>query len=41
MNVVKKAGGVAPFYRVREAMEGTGGSRPARWVLAPIGFRRI
>jgi hypothetical protein len=33
MNAVKMAGGVAPFYRVWEAMEGSGGSRPARWVL--------
>jgi hypothetical protein len=38
MSVVKMVGGVAPFYRVREAMEGSGGGRPARWVLIPIGF---
>jgi hypothetical protein len=42
MSVVKMAGGVAPFYWVREAMEGSGGGgRPARWVLIPIDFRRI
>jgi hypothetical protein len=38
MSMVKMAGGVAPFYRVREAMEGSEGGRPARWVLIPIGF---
>jgi hypothetical protein len=38
MSVVKMAGGVAPFYRVREAMEGSRGGRPVRWVLIPIGF---
>jgi hypothetical protein len=27
--------GVAPFYRVREEVEGSGGSRPVRWVLTP------
>jgi hypothetical protein len=27
--------GVAPFYRVREAVEGSGCDRPARWVLTP------
>jgi hypothetical protein len=27
--------GVAPFYRVGEAVEGNGGVRPARWVLTP------
>jgi hypothetical protein len=27
--------GVAPFYRVREAVEGSGGGRPSRWVLTP------
>jgi hypothetical protein len=26
LSVVKMAGGVAPFYRVQEAMEGSGGS---------------
>jgi hypothetical protein len=24
--------GVAPFYRVGEAVEGSGGGRPVRWV---------
>jgi hypothetical protein len=38
MSMVKMAGGVAPFYRVREAMEGSGGGQPTRWVLIPIGF---
>jgi hypothetical protein len=38
MSVVKMAGGVAPFYRVREAVEGSGGGRPVRWVLIPVGF---
>jgi hypothetical protein len=38
MSTVKMVGGVAPFYRVREAMEGRGGGRPARWVLILIGF---
>jgi hypothetical protein len=38
MSAVKMAGGVAPFCRVREAMEGSGGDRSARWVLIPIGF---
>jgi hypothetical protein len=38
MSTVKMARGVAPFYRVRVAMEGSGGGRPARWVLIPIGF---
>jgi hypothetical protein len=38
MSALKMAGGVAPFYRVREAVEGSGGGRPARWVLIPIGF---
>jgi hypothetical protein len=33
MRMVKMAGGVAPFYRVRKAVEGSGGGRPARWVL--------
>jgi hypothetical protein len=41
MSTVKMGGGVAPFYRVREAMEGSGGGRPARWVLIPICFQRI
>jgi hypothetical protein len=41
MSAVKMAGGVASFYRVREAMEGSRGGRPARWVLILIGFRRI
>jgi hypothetical protein len=41
MSTVKMAGGVAPFYRVREAMEGSGGDRPTRWVLIPVDFRRI
>jgi hypothetical protein len=27
--------GVAPFYRVGEAVEGRGGGRPVRWVLTP------
>jgi hypothetical protein len=27
--------GVAPFYRVREAVEGNGGGQAARWVLTP------
>jgi hypothetical protein len=43
MSVVKMAGGVAPFYRVQEAMEGSGGGRPARWVSSPSvfeGFKR-
>jgi hypothetical protein len=30
MSTVKMAGGVAPFYRVREAVEGSGGDRPTR-----------
>jgi hypothetical protein len=38
MSTVKMAGGVVPFYRVWEAMEGSGGGRPVRWVLIPIGF---
>jgi hypothetical protein len=41
MSAVKMVRGVAPFYRVRKAMEERGGSQPARWVLIPIGFRRI
>jgi hypothetical protein len=41
MSAVKMVGGVAPFYRVREAVEGSGGGRPVRWVLIPVGFRRI
>jgi hypothetical protein len=41
MSAVKMAEGVAAFYRVREAVEGSGGGRPARWVLIPVGFRRI
>jgi hypothetical protein len=41
MSAVKMAGGVVPFYRVWEAKEGSGGGRPARWVLIPISFRRI
>jgi hypothetical protein len=41
MSTVKMARGVAPFYRVREAVEGSGEGRPARWVLIPVGFRRI
>jgi hypothetical protein len=41
MSAVKMAGVVAPFYRVREVVEGSGGGRPARWVLTPVGFRRI
>jgi hypothetical protein len=28
--------GVAPFYRVGEAVEGSEGSRPVRWVLTPL-----
>jgi hypothetical protein len=27
--------GVAPFYWVGEAVEGSGGGRPVRWVLTP------
>jgi hypothetical protein len=38
MSAVMMAGGVAPFYRVREAVEGSGGGRPVRWVLIPVGF---
>jgi hypothetical protein len=38
MSAVNMAGGVAPFYRVREAVEGSGGSQPARWVFK--GFKR-
>jgi hypothetical protein len=38
MSAVKIVGGVAPFYRVREAMEGSGGGRPTWSVLIPIGF---
>jgi hypothetical protein len=41
MSAVKMAEGVAAFYRVREAVEGSGGGRPTRWVLIPVGFRRI
>jgi hypothetical protein len=41
MSAVKMAGGVAPFYSIREAVEGSGEDRPARWVLIPVGFRRI
>jgi hypothetical protein len=41
MSVVKMTRGVVPFCRVQEAMEGSGGGRPARWVLIPIGFQRI
>jgi hypothetical protein len=41
MSTVKMVRGVAPFYRVREAVEGSGGGRPARWILNPVGFRRI
>jgi hypothetical protein len=41
MSAVKMAGGVAPFYRVREAVEGSGEGWPARWVLIAVGFRRI
>jgi hypothetical protein len=41
MSAVKMVGGVAPIYRVQEAVEGSEGGRPARWVLIPIGFRRI
>jgi hypothetical protein len=33
MSAVKMAGGVAPFYRARKAVEGSGGDRLARWVL--------
>jgi hypothetical protein len=33
MSVVEMVRGVAPFYRVGEAVEGSGGGRPARWVL--------
>jgi hypothetical protein len=38
MSAVKMGRGVVPFYRVWEAMEGSGGGRPARWVLIPIDF---
>jgi hypothetical protein len=38
MNAVMMAGGVAPFYWVREAMDGSRGGQPARWVLIPSGF---
>jgi hypothetical protein len=38
MSAVMMAEGVAPFYRVREVVEGNGGGRPARWVLIPVGF---
>jgi hypothetical protein len=41
MSTVKMVRGVSPFYRVREAVEGSGGGRPVRWVLIPVGFRRI
>jgi hypothetical protein len=33
MSAVEMVRGVAPFYRVGEAVEGSGGGRPARWVL--------
>jgi hypothetical protein len=33
MSAVKMAGGVAPFYRARTAVEGSGGDRLVRWVL--------
>jgi hypothetical protein len=33
--------GVAPFYRVREAVEGSGGGLPVRWVLIPIVFEGV
>jgi hypothetical protein len=32
-STVKMAGVVAPFYRVRKAVEGSGGGQPVRWVL--------
>jgi hypothetical protein len=38
MSAVKMVGGVTPFYRVREAVEGSGGGWPTRWVLIPVGF---
>jgi hypothetical protein len=38
MSAVKMVGGVASFYRVREAVEGSGGGRSVRWVLIPVGF---
>jgi hypothetical protein len=38
MGAVKMAGGVAPFYRVQEPVEGSGEGRPVRWVLIPISF---
>jgi hypothetical protein len=41
MSAVKMAGGVAPFYRVREAVEGSGEGQPARWLLIAVSFRRI
>jgi hypothetical protein len=41
MSAVKMGGGVVPFCRVREAVEGSGGGRPMRWVLIPVSFRRI
>jgi hypothetical protein len=33
MSAVEMVGGVVPFYRVGEVVEGSGGSRPMRWVL--------
>jgi hypothetical protein len=33
MSVVKMVGGVAPFYRVWKAVEGSRGDQPVRWVL--------
>jgi hypothetical protein len=36
MSVVKMAGDVVPFYRVRKAVEGSGGGRSARWVLKSL-----
>jgi hypothetical protein len=33
MSVVEMVGGVVPFYRVGEAVEGSRGGRPVRWVL--------
>jgi hypothetical protein len=36
MSVVKMAGDVVPFYRVRKAVEGSGGGQSARWVLKSL-----
>jgi hypothetical protein len=36
MSVVEMVGGVVPFYRVGEAVEGSRGGRPVRWVLKTL-----